>query len=66
LADDEIAIIVPKQWNLNDFHDRFFFAPDRGVGECLRNIGFCLTLQSKNSAGVENPYEAPGRVDPSG
>src|SRR5215475_14639363 len=27
LADDEITVIVPQQGNLNDFHDRFFFAP---------------------------------------
>src|SRR5262249_29137489 len=52
LADDKIAVIVPKQWNLNDFHDRFFFGSQSYGGCYLRNIGFCLTVQSKNNAGM--------------
>src|SRR5262249_44792910 len=52
LADDKIAVIVPKQWNLNDFHDRFFLCSQSYGGCYLRNIGFCLTVQSKNNAGM--------------
>jgi hypothetical protein len=24
LADDEIAVVIPQQWNLNDFHSKLF------------------------------------------